>query len=279
LDVASSVLTELRGKKINILVTNDDGAHALGLWTLVEELVTIGKVLVVAPDREQSGVGTSVTLHRPLRVKELRPHVAGVKAYSVEGTPADCVILGLHSLSKEKIDLVVSGINEGANLGNDVLISGTVGAAMQAYFNSVPAIAISVAELRDPIFGPAAKLAAVLGSKLAAAELPAKSFFNVNLPNIPLNQLKGVAVTRLGERSYVDSVEEHVDTRGKSYYWIVRGNAEWDMAENSDIWALRQGLASITPLQSDVASASQLISLAQLTDSIFEALMASSKTL
>jgi len=137
------------GSLLRVLITNDDGIAAPGLWALAEEFNRTAEVVVVAPDREQSGVGTSVSLHSPLRVRSVRPVVPGIETYAVEGTPADSVIIALRMLLKDKLDLVVSGINEGSNLGTDVLISGTVGAAFQAYFYGLPAIAVSVASFSD----------------------------------------------------------------------------------------------------------------------------------
>ncbi|MEE8473496.1 MAG: 5'/3'-nucleotidase SurE, partial [Dehalococcoidia bacterium] len=144
---------------MRVLVTNDDGIHSRGLWSLVRELAGVAEVTVVAPDREQSGVGTSVTLHHALRLRRERTRVRGVEAYSVEGTPADSVIIAVGHVMKEGVDLVISGINEGANLGNDIFISGTVGGALQGYFYGITSLAIGVAALEDHRFGPAARLA------------------------------------------------------------------------------------------------------------------------
>ena len=140
-----------------ILATNDDGVYAPGLWASVQALREVGDVVVAAPDREQSGVGTAITLNNPVHVREVMPLIEGVRAYAVEGTPADSTILGVESLVGEKIDLVVSGINPGANMGNDVFISGTVGAALQAFFRGIPAIAVSVTALKDVHFHPGRK--------------------------------------------------------------------------------------------------------------------------
>ena len=143
---------------MRILVTNDDGIAAPGLWALVEELRSIAEVIVVAPDREQSGVGTSVTLHQPLRVRQVTPIVPGIETHVVEGTPADSVIIALRMVLRDRLDLVVAGINEGSNLGTDVLISGTVGAAFQGYFHGLSAIAVSVASFDNLHFGPACRI-------------------------------------------------------------------------------------------------------------------------
>lgn len=237
---------------MTILVSNDDGIYARGLWALVRELVKISDVIVVAPDREQSAVGTSVTLHQPLRIRPAEPLVEGVKAYSVEGTPGDSVIMALGVLTDGlKIDLVMSGINEGSNLGNDVLISGTVGAALQGYFHGLPSIAISVAAIKDVYLDAAAKLGALLARKVLDGDLPRPVFLNVNLPNLPVDKIAGIDITRLGRRSYKDQVKEGTDGKRK-YYWIVRGEPHWEVEPGTDIWAVRHDRISITPLQTDL---------------------------
>ena len=170
---------------MKILVTNDDGIFADGLIALVKELNNIAQVVVVAPDRELSAMGTTVSLHQPVRVRKATPVVAGVESYAVEGTPADCVILALGKLVKDRIDLVISGINRGANLGDDVLISGTVGAALQGSLHGLPALAISVALGDNLYFGDAAKFAALLARKIESGVIPADICLNVNLPNLP----------------------------------------------------------------------------------------------
>ena len=240
---------------MKILVTNDDGIFAQGLWILVKELKNIAEVVVVAPDREQSAVGTAVTLHQPLRVQSVRPLVSEVEAYSVEGTPADSVILALGKLVKNKIDLVISGINQGPNLGDDVLISGTVGAAMQGYLHGFPAVAISVATVDSLHLDNAAKLAVLLAKKIDSGALPMNILLNVNLPNLPLTKIKGIKITRLASRSHTDTVEEGHDGVRK-YYWLVRQGINKDRDERTDIWAIEQGSISITPLHTNLSDKS-----------------------
>ena len=254
---------------MRILVTNDDGVYAMGLWTLVRALSEVGEVVVVAPDREQSAVGTSVTLHQPLRAREIKPLVEGIKSYCVEGTPADSVILALKRLIDDKVDLVASGINEGSNLGNDVLISGTVGAALQGYLNGIPSIALSVAALEDIHLDAAARLAVVMARIIEANALPREILLNINLPNLPLSQIQGVEITQLGRRSYGDVIEEGHDGKRK-YYWIVRGKPEWEPEEGTDIWALLNDRISITPLHSNLTSTSALSALRGLSEAIFQ---------
>lgn len=239
---------------MKILVTNDDGVYADGLWQLVKELRDVGTVTVVAPDRDQSGVGTSVTLGQPLRLSEIRSLVKEVKAYSVEGTPADSVILALRLAMKDGIDLIVSGINEGPNLGNDVFISGTVGAALQGYFYGIPAIAFSVAAFGSLHFGVAARLARLLAGELVDKGLSQKLLLNVNLPNLPREEIEGIEITKLGEREYVDKIEPGHDGK-RQYYWIMRGEPDWNMIPGTDVWALKQNRISITPLPNNTDNA------------------------
>ena len=179
---------------------NDDGVQFRGLWHLVKALAPEHQVTVVAPDREQSGVGTAISLHRILRVRPVQPEVPGVPAYAVEGTPGDCVILGLGALCTDA-ELVIAGINEGANLGDDVFISGTVGAALQARFRGLPAMAVSVSDLGSEHYGTAASVAARLVRALAAGDLPADTLLNVNVPDLPATEIRGVMVTRQARRS------------------------------------------------------------------------------
>jgi len=182
---------------MKILVTNDDGITADGLWILVRELTSIAEVVVVAPDREQSASGTAVTLWEPLRTRKVNPPVAGVEAYAVEGTPSDSVLLALGSLVKSGVDLVISGINWGLNLGDDIYISGTVSAALQGYLHGHPALAVSTERDSELGYQTAASLAAILAGKIKASPLPANLFLNINVPNVPLPEIGRIQVTRL----------------------------------------------------------------------------------
>jgi len=246
---------------LKILVTNDDGFYARGLWLLAKELSKVGDVVIVAPDREQSAVASSMTLHHPLRVRKVRSALEGVPSYSVEGTPSDCVILALGRILTEKVDLVFSGINEGANLGDDVLLSGTVGAALQGYFKGIPSVAISVGAIKDIHFEVAAKLAGLLARKIG--EIPREVLLNVNLPNLPLDEIKGIEVTKLGRRSFGDKVVEGNDGK-REYYWIVRGEPQWQPSEGTDVKAFIEDKISITPLYTDLTSAKALAKLKKL---------------
>jgi 5'-nucleotidase len=175
----------------------------------------------------------------------------------VEGTPGDCVILGLGELAKGA-ELVVAGINEGANLGEDVLISGTVGASLQALFRGLPAIAVSVSALGSVNYRPAARIAARLARAIGDGLLPRRVVLNVNVPDRPAAELRGVLVTRLASRRYADIVRRETDTRGKSYFWIVRGRPEWELDEGTDIWAIVNGFVSVLPLHSNLLCVSCL---------------------
>ncbi len=234
---------------MKILATNDDGILADGLWKLVRELKKIAQVIVVAPDREQSGVGTAITFRQPLKVHSVTSVIPEVETYSVEGTPADSVILALGKLAQGRIDLVISGINSGPNLGEDVFISGTVGAALQGYFHGLPALAISIDARDSPCLESAAKLAALLAQKIDANALPTDIILNVNLPNLPAEEIKGARVTQLANHSHHNTVairEKHNEKH--PYYWLVRQRLNNDTDTNTDVAAIEQGNISITPL-------------------------------
>jgi 5'-nucleotidase len=229
---------------LRILVTNDDGIFAEGLWTLVGELKSIADIVVVAPDREMSAIGTAVSLHQPVRARKVTPRVDGVETYAVEGTPADSVILALGKLAGDGVDLVISGINRGANLGDDVLISGTVGAALQASRHGFPAFAVSQTVSDNINFEEAARFAALLAKKFGNNALPASTCLNVNLPS---RKITGVKITYPARRSHTDAVEERHDN-GRQHYWLVRRRVNKSSDEGTDIWAIEQGNISISPL-------------------------------
>lgn len=236
---------------MNIVVTNDDGLYTPGIWMLAEAAAQVGTVSVVAPDREQSGVGLGISLQNPVKVSDSISRIEGVKALAVEGTPADSVLLAAQGLTPKPVDLVLSGINEGSNIGHNVLVSGTVGAAFQAHFFGIPAIAFSVATLKDPIFAPAARLARILAEMFRDGTLSGPMLLNVNFPNLPLEQIEGISITRLARGRYVDTLEK-VNTERHHYYWLARGKAEWEAGEGTDVWAIRNKRISITPLQIDL---------------------------
>ena len=241
---------------MKILVTNDDGIFAEEMWTLVNELKDIAQVVVVAPDREQSAIGTAVSLHQPIRIKRAMAIAPEVETYAVEGTPADSVILALSKLIKGKVNLVISGINQGRNLGNDVLISGTVGAAIQGSLHGYPAFAISVEMAGNLYLNNAARLAVLLAKKIDSQTLPVDIFLNINLPNLPSAQIKGIKVTKLADASHINTVTEGHDGK-QPCYWLVRNQISEDTKNSdreTDIWAIEQGYISITPLHANLSN-------------------------
>ncbi len=232
---------------MKILVSNDDGIYAEGIWALARELSKIAEVTIVAPDREQSAVGTAVSLRKPLRVQKISPLISGIEAYSVEGTPSDSVIVALGKIIPEKVDLVISGINQGSNLGEDVLISGTVGAALAAYLRGFPAIAISTGLWNERQIEETARLAALLVKRITAANLPQGILLNVNMPEVPLNEAWGVKVTHVARKSHFNSVEEGHDGK-RAYFTLVRAAVNEQEDIRTDIWATKHGNISVTPL-------------------------------
>lgn len=232
---------------MKILITNDDGILAEGLWTLARELKNVAQVVVVAPDREQSAVGTAVTLAQPIRARKTTPLVPGVEAWAVEGTPSDTVILALEKLVKNEVGLVISGINQGLNLGNDVLISGTVGAALQGYLRGVPSFAISTALMDSDHLDDVAWTTAKLAQKIMANGAHGNVFLNINLPDLPLHEVKGIKITSLAPQSHTEAVNEGHDGK-RHYYWLVRRKVDKARDKNTDMGAIDEGHISITPL-------------------------------
>ncbi|MBI5030766.1 MAG: 5'/3'-nucleotidase SurE [Chloroflexi bacterium] len=239
-----------------ILVTNDDGVTAPGLLALKQALEVLGKVEVVAPDRNWSASGHTKTMHKPLRVNQtsLRD---GSPAYATDGAPTDCVALVMLGLLKEKPKLVVSGINPGSNVAHDLTYSGTVAAAMEGAINGIPSIAMSIdANHRGDIdFSPAAEMAVRIARRVLEQGLPQDTFLNVNVPDIPLTETRGIRITRLGTRIYRDELIERQDPAGKSYYWIG-GEPPSGMidVEGTDVWAVAQRFISVTPVHMDMTS-------------------------
>ena len=232
-----------------ILVTNDDGIFAPGLWSLAGALTALGKVVIVAPDRERSAIGTALTLRRPLRIRRAHSQLPDIEAYATDGTPGDCVIIATSNLFENQITLVVSGINECLNLGDDVLISGTVGAALQGYLRDLPAIAISAMTTGEISRGTAARYGALIAEHIIRGKLPRPMFLNINLPDGPPSGIKGVAITHPAHKSHLDYAKESSDGRQK-YYWLTRRSLGADPPDGTDIWAINHRLVSITPLHS-----------------------------
>src|SRR5216117_1480401 len=241
-----------------LLVTNDDGVHAAGLAALASALDDLGEVHVLAPEREQSACGHALTLHRPLRT-----HAWGERRHSVNGTPSDCVNLGVLGFLPERPVLVVSGINHGSNLGDDVTYSGTVSAAMEGTLLGVPSIAVSLVEGGDQ--GVAAEVARLIALRVLVTGLPKKTFLNVNVPGGPP---RGIRLTRLGHRVYSEKIVEQTDPRGRTHYWIGAGAPEWEELQGTDMGALHEGYVSITPLHLDLTNHRALDALADFGRSL-----------
>ena len=234
---------------MNILVTNDDGVNAPGLWVLAEVLRDLGKVTIVAPDREQSGVGPSLSLAKAIRLHKLPFTMEGIETYTVEGTPGDAVILGLaHLMKDEPADLVVAGVNQGHNTSEEVLLSGTVGAAWHARQRGVPAIAVSVLQLDSTQYAVGARMAAVLAHKIYHKTIPNDILYNVNVPHCEFDEIKGVHLSRPSARSFADEVKEEDDGRNKHHYYLVRKRTNVRMGRGTDLWALRRKYISVTLL-------------------------------
>jgi 5'-nucleotidase len=227
-----------------ILVTNDDGVHAPGLAALAEALDSLGEVWVVAPEREQSACGHALTLHRPLRT-----HQWGPRRFAVNGTPSDCVNLGVLGFLPERPVLVASGVNHGSNLGDDVTYSGTVSAAMEATLLGVPSIAVSLVDGGD--VAAAARVAQLVAMRVLVEGLPPMTLLNVNVPR---EAPRGMRFTRLGRRVYGEKVIEQSDPRGRTHYWLGGGPPQWEALEGTDMGAVHDGLVAVTPLHLDLTN-------------------------
>ena len=243
---------------INILLTNDDGIYAEGLLALKAAMESVGTVHVVAPDRPRSASGHSITLHKPLRISRVRlPD--GSYGYSTSGTPSDCVSLGVLDIAGAKVDIVLSGINRGPNLGWDLTYSGTVSAAMEAVMIGIPAIAISIASYDDDIsYDYAAEFAAHLARLVLTHELPPDTLLNVNVPNQPSEYITGIEVTRQGKRRYSGKVDKRIDPMGRAYYWLGGNAAIDELDEGTDVKAIADDKISVTPVHLDLTGYSAL---------------------
>lgn len=241
---------------MRVLISNDDGIFANGILALAEVLSREYEVYVVAPDRERSATGHALTLHKPLRVDELEWDVPVAKAYSVTGTPSDCVKIGLNAVLEVRPDIVVSGINHGPNLGADVLYSGTVSAALEGAINGLPSIAVSLLNGYEKMadFRPSAEFISQFIPKVLAAKLPPKTILNVNTPAVPLHEMAGVKLTKLGTRMYNDTYEKRTDPRNQVYYWLAGEIVEEGESEDCDTNAVRSNYVSVTPVQFDMTN-------------------------
>lgn len=237
-------------RPLRFLVTNDDGIHARGLAVLAEAASGLGDATVVAPDRQQSASSHSLTMHRPLRVTRDRED-----RLVVDGTPTDCVLLAVRRLLDPEPDFVLSGVNHGPNMGEDVLYSGTVAAAMEGTILGIPSIALSYVGQREEWlrdFAPVVRT--LLRSLLRRDEFPEETFFNVNVPPVRADQVEGVRVTALGRRVYADSLTRSEDPQGREYFWIGGGTSHWSGRQDSDFRAVEAGYISVTPLHLDLTN-------------------------
>ena len=241
-----------------ILVTNDDGYRSEGITALADALRPLGEVTIVAPVEEASAIGHALTLRRPLRLEAIREGV-----YAVDGTPTDCVNMAITQIFKGLPDLVVSGINKGWNLGDDVTYSGTVAGALEGALLGVPALAVSLSATRKAYdFSFAAQAAATMASAMFRRPLPAWTFLNVNLPK---GKPKGFRVTVQAKRNHITSIAERHDPKGRAYYWIEEGQDEWTPHDRSDYQAVRDGYVSVTPLHPDLTAHEALSAVEELT--------------
>ncbi|MEZ8609014.1 5'/3'-nucleotidase SurE [Vibrio sp. 10N.239.311.G01] len=241
---------------MKILLSNDDGVHAQGIHELANELRDLAEVIIVAPDRNRSGASNSLTLEQPLRVQEITENT-----YSVQGTPTDCVHFALNELLKNDMpDLVLTGINHGANLGDDVLYSGTVAAAMEGHFLGVQSVAFSLVGKKH--FKTAAAIARRIVEQHLANPIPTNRLLNVNVPDLALEQLSGIQVTRLGARHHAEDMIKQKDPRGHDIYWLGPPGKEQDAGEGTDFYAIEHGFVSVTPLQVDLTAHESLGAMA-----------------
>ena len=246
-----------------ILVSNDDGYQAAGLACLAGALREIAEVVVVAPDRDRSGASNSLTLKRPLYVTR---HDNGF--YSVEGTPTDCVHLAITGLLDREPDMVVSGVNAGSNMGDDVLYSGTVAAAMEGRFLGLPAVAVSMVSTQPEHLDTGVRVARQLVTRLQKTPLPADTILNVNVPDLPWDQLTGFQATRLGHRHKSEPMVKTIDPRGRPIYWVGPAGPEQDAGPGTDFYAVRTGCVSVTPLQVDLTRHTDLERVARWLESL-----------
>lgn len=243
-------------ERLKVLVSNDDGFHAEGIQTLICWLCKHYDVYVFAPDKERSAMGHALTLHKPLRVIEMECDSPVVAAYAVTGTPSDCVKMALNAVLDFRPDVVISGINHGPNLGNDVLYSGTVSAALEGAIHGIPSVAISLMNGYEKYadFNPSAELICHYLPQVLDAGLPPKTILNINTPAVSSQEMLGIQLTSLGRRMYTDTYERRTDPRGNVYYWLAGEVVIDEDVEGTDVMALRNNYVSATPIQFDLTN-------------------------
>jgi len=237
-----------------ILVTNDDGVSAPGLRALVEAMTEIGRVVVVAPDKPQSGMGHAITIGDPLRIEKVNLF-GQIEAYQCSGTPVDCVKLAKDKILHRNPELCVSGINHGSNSSINVIYSGTMSAAVEACIESIPAIGFSLLDYTfEADFTASKHYAAIIARGLLKHGLPPGTLLNVNIPRLPLHEIRGIKICRQANAKWEEDYDERVDPRGHKYYWLTGKFVTYDHAEDTDEWALRQGYVSVVPVQFDLTA-------------------------
>jgi len=241
------------GDRPRILLANDDGVNSPGLHALYAEMMKLGQTTIVAPDAERSAVGHAITTLTPLRVKEFRMG-RDLAGYAVNGTPADCVKLGVGTLFKTPPDLVVSGINLGGNTATNIIYSGTVSAATEGRILGIPSIAVSLNTFVNPYWDFAARFARQVAREVLKRGLPPRVLLNVNVPNLPAERIKGVRLTRQGESAFVEDFEKREDPRRQPYYWLAGAYKMNDTDQDTDAWALDAGYVSVTPITYDLTA-------------------------
>lgn len=255
---------------MKILLTNDDGYGAKGLKALIKELSKSHKLVVIAPDREQSGVSHSLTFFDPIRFKKVRSG-SKCKVYSTNGTPTDCVLLGVkHIMKKEKPDLIISGINHGSNLGDDISYSGTAAGAKEGTLQGIPSLAISLCSFdKDADFSFAAKFASFMAEKFIDYTIPERMFFNINVPDVPKEEIKGISITVQGRSTYKSWIEKNLDPRKRPMYWIGAELPSGNMDENTDFKAISENKISITPVKLDLTDHNFITNQGEFCENLF----------
>ncbi len=232
-----------------ILVTNDDGVYAPGIRALFTAMQSLGRAVIVAPEQDKSAVSHSLTMNRPLRVRKLEPDI-----HTLDGTPTDCVTIGMNKVLDRRPDLIVSGINPGPNLGDDISYSGTVSAAIEGTMYNIPSLAFSLAGEAPFDFSLAADVAWKLAAMALQFSLPENTLLNINVPACGPADIRGIRFTRQGRRVYKNAIQETFDPWGRKHYWIGGGTVQWTGGEDTDEQALRAGYISVTPIQLDLTN-------------------------